>query len=203
MNNSSNKFKIVLTGVFVFCILLGLVAFSSFKSSSPTNTNVEIKIWGTLDKTIFDNYITKYKADKGIDFKLAYTYKSLDTIDSQLVEAIATGKAPDSILIPQTLIKRYLDKVYMIPFTSLSQRNFMDTYVQESELYIQPSGIFALPFYVDPLVMYWNRDMFSNVNLAKPPMKWTEFPLLAENCPRVIIVQILLKVQFLLVNLKM
>jgi len=165
-------------GVFAFFIILGLIAFSSYKSSSPTNSNVEISVWGTLDKTIFDNYINKYKQDKSIDFKLTYTYKSLDTIDSQLVEAIATGKAPDAILIPHTLEKRYLDKVYMI--TSIPERTFKDTFIQESDLYIQPTGVFALPFFVDPLVMYWNKDIFSSANIAIPPSKWTEFPLLAE-----------------------
>ena len=178
MNPNPNKFKYVLMGVFVFFILIGLIAFSTYKSNSTANNNVEINVWGTVDKTVFDNYINKYKQDKNLQFKLTYTYKSLGTIDSQLVEAIATGKAPDAILIPQTLEKRYLDKVYMI--TSITERTFQDTFVQESNLYVQPTGIFALPFFVDPLIMYWNRDMFSSASIAVPPTKWTEFPLLAE-----------------------
>ncbi len=176
MENNSNKFKLVLMGIFGFCILLGLIAFSSFKSTNSASNKIEIKIWGTVDKTIFDNFITKYTLDKGLQFSLQYTYKSIDTIDSQLVEAIATSKAPDSILIPQTLIKRYLDKVYLIPSP---ERTFKDTFVQESELYIQPGGIFGLPFFVDPLIMYWNKDMFLSANIALPPSQWSEFPLLA------------------------
>lgn len=177
MDQSQDKFKLVLTGVFVFFILVGVIAFSTFKSSSPTNTSVNVSVWGTVDKTSFDNYINKFKQDKNLQFQLTYSYKSLDTIDSQLVEAIATGKAPDAILIPHTLEKRYLDKVFML--TSIPTRDFVDTYVQEAELYIQPSGIFAIPFFIDPLVMYWNRDMFSNASIALPPSKWTEFPFLA------------------------
>ena len=178
MNQSTDKFKLILMGVFIFFILLGLVAFSTFKASGPTSNNVSISLWGTVDKIVFDKYIEKYKLNVGQQFQLNYTYKSLDTIDSQLVEAIATGKAPDAILIPQTLIKRYSDKVYMI--TSIPERTFRDTFVQEAELYIQPGGMFALPFFVDPLVMYWNRDIFSSADIAVPPTKWTEFPLLAE-----------------------
>jgi ABC-type glycerol-3-phosphate transport system substrate-binding protein len=177
MNPSQNKFKLILTGVFGFFILLGLIAFSTYKSSNTTNTNVEIKVWGTLNKSIFDNYINDYKQNKNLQFNLNYTYISQETIDNQLIEAIATGKAPDAILIPHTLEKRYLDKVYMI--TSIPERTFKDAFVQETELYIQPSGIFALPFFIDPLVMYWNRDMFSSANIAIPPTKWTEFPMLA------------------------
>ena len=177
MNNTPNKFKLILTGVFGFFVILGLIAFSTYKSTSSTNNNTEIKVWGTIDKKVFDSYINKYQQDKNIQFKLTYTYKSPDKIDSELVEAIATGKAPDSILVPQNLIKRYLDKVYLITYP---ERSFKDTFVQESELYIQPSGVFALPFFIDPLVMYWNRDMFSTASIALPPSTWAEFPLLAQ-----------------------
>ncbi len=178
MQSNPNKFKLVLTGVFVFFILVGLIAFSTYKSKNTTNNSTEINVWGTINKTVFDNYINKYKQDENLQFKLTYTYKSFDTIDSELVEAIATGKAPDAILIPHTLEKRYLDKVY--PITSITQRTFQDTFVQEAGLYVQSDGIFALPFFVDPLVMYWNKDIFSSASIAVPPTKWSEFPLLSE-----------------------
>jgi ABC-type glycerol-3-phosphate transport system substrate-binding protein len=177
MDQNKNNFKLFLMVGFGFFILLGLVAFSTYKSTSSTNSSVEINIWGTIDKTTFDSYITQYKQDSGSQFKLTYTYKPLDVIDSDLVEAMATGKAPDAILIPQELEKRYLDKVYLL---SIPERTFKDTYVQEAEMYIQPGGVFALPFFIDPLVMYWNRDMFSSANIATTPTNWSEFPLLAQ-----------------------
>jgi ABC-type glycerol-3-phosphate transport system substrate-binding protein len=95
------------------------------------------------------------------------------------VEAIATGNAPDVVLFPQELIKRYLDKVSLISYTTIPQRTFMDTYVQEAEMYMTPNGIFAIPFYIDPLVMYWNRDLFGSAGIANPPKLWSEFPALA------------------------
>jgi len=179
MNPNPNKFKNIIIGVFIFFIIIGLIAFSTYKSKSTNTNTVIVQIWGTVDKNIFDSYVTKYKQDKSVDFSLSYSYVSLDTIDSKLVEAIATGKAPDIILIPNSLEKRYLDKVYMIPFTSLPQRTFTDTFVPEAQLYEQSNGYFGIPFFVDPLVMYWNRDMFANAAIAIPPKKWSEFPMLA------------------------
>ncbi len=178
MDLNANKFKLILTVIFGFLIIVGIVAFSTYKASSPTDNKVEIKVWGIVDKKTFDNYVSQYKQDKQIDFQLAYTFKNLSTFDADLVEAIATGKAPDAILVPHTLEKRYLDKVNIIP--SIPARTFLDTFVQEGELYLQPTGIFALPFFVDPLVMYWNRDIFTDAGIAIPPAKWLEFSLLAE-----------------------
>jgi multiple sugar transport system substrate-binding protein len=177
MSPDTNKFKIILSAVFGFFIILGLLAFSTFKSSSTANTQTEISVWGTVDKTVFDNFISKYKQDQILEFKLKYIEKSADTIDGALVEAIATGQGPDAILIPQELMKRYLDKVSFI--TSIPERTFKDTYIQEAEMYIRPEGIFAIPFFVDPIVMYWNRDTLTSAGIANPPKSWSELPLLA------------------------
>jgi len=174
-----NKFQIILLAVFGFFIVLGLVAFSTYKSNSSVNTNVPITIWGTINKATFDSFITKIKEDKNQDLSINYVQKDPSTIDSQLVEAIATGYSPDAVLFPQELIKRYLDKVSLISYATISQRTFMDTYVQEAEMYMTPNGIFAIPFYIDPLVMYWNRDLFGSAGIANPPTSWSEFPALA------------------------
>ncbi len=177
MNPEQNKFKIILMVVFGFFIFLGIIVFSTYKSSSSVKNNVSISVWGTVDATAFNSFLDKFKQDKGLQFRLDYTQKSPSTIDSELVEAIATGKSPDVILVSQELIKRYLDKVLLL--TSIQQRDFMDTFIQEAEIYLEPSGVFALPFFVDPLVMYWNRDSFSSALIANPPTQWSEFPLLA------------------------
>ena len=174
-----NKFQVILLAVFGFFIVLGLFAFSTYKSGSSVNTNVTITIWGTINKNIFDSFITKIKEDKNVELSINYVQKDSHTIDSQLIEAIATGNTPDVVLFPQELIKRYLDKVSLISYTTLPQRTFMDTYVQEAEMYMTPNGIFAIPFYIDPLVMYWNRDLFSGAGVANPPTVWSEFPALA------------------------
>lgn len=177
MEKSSNKFKMIVMGVFGFFIIAGLLAFSMFRSTNTANSQVNVSIWGTVSKTVFDNFVSKYEQDKNLQFKLTYTEKDISTIDSDLVEAIATGKGPDAILIPQEFMSRYLDKITFI--TSVTQRTFLDTYIQEAGIYIQQSGIFAIPFFVDPLVMYWNKDMFASAAVAAPPATWSEFPLLA------------------------
>jgi len=173
---NTNKFKLVLMSVFGFFIILGLLSFATFRSNNSANSQVNVSIWGIVDKSIFDNFISKYQQDKNVELKLTYTQKSISTIDGDLVEAIATGKEPDVILVPQEIMKRYLDKVSLI--TSIPQRTFLDTYVQEAQLYVQPGGMFAVPFFVDPMVMYWNKDIFSSAAIANPPKTWSEFPLL-------------------------
>ena len=174
-----NNFQLIVLSVFVFFIILGLVVFASFKASSSSSSDVTISVWGTVDQSSFNNFVSKVKLDLNKDLKIKYTQQGKSSLDQALVEAIASGRGPDVVLLPGDLVVRYSDKVYPIPFATLPQRTFTDTFVQEGNLYLSANGVMALPFFIDPLVMYWNRDVFSNLGIAKPPMKWSEIPLLA------------------------
>ena len=57
----------------------------------------------------------------------------------------------------------------------ISERDFKNTYIEEGELYLAANGILGLPITVDPMVMYWNRDIFSSAAIAAPPSYWDEF----------------------------
>ena len=173
------NFKLILTVIFGFFILLGFVAFSTYKNNNSDTSSIEVSVWGTINSTTFNDFIKKIDQDNKKTLKIKYTQKDIKTLDSELVEAIAIGKAPDTVLLPQGFIKRYKDKVYLIDSKTIPERTFRDTYIQESELYINPDGIFAIPFFVDPLVMYWNKDIFSSAGIVSPPSKWSEFPLIA------------------------
>lgn len=180
-----NNFQIILISIFGFFIVLGIASFSLYKAKDAGNTGVTINVWGTVSSTDFESYINKIKIDLNKEVKAKYTQKNINTIDAELVEAIASGVGPDVVLLPQTLLLRYSDKVYPIPFTSLPERTFKDTFVQEAELLITSSGVIGIPFFIDPLVMYWNRDIFADAGIANPPTKWLEFPMLADKISKI------------------
>jgi ABC-type glycerol-3-phosphate transport system substrate-binding protein len=80
---------------------------------------------------------------------------------------------------------RYSDKIYPIPLTSLPERTFKSTFVQGGEIFLTNQGVIGLPFFIDPLVMYWNRDIFTDAGIPNPPKKWVEFPILAEKISKI------------------
>jgi len=175
-----NNFQIILISIFGFFIILGIAAFSLYKAKNTTGATTPITVWGTIDANNFESFVNKVKIDLGKEVLVKYTQKNLATLDAELIEAIASGAGPDAVLLPQNLLYRYYDKAYMIPFKNLPERLFKDTFVQEGELFLTGSGVMGLPFFIDPLVMYWNRDILSNAGIAAPPSKWSEFPILAE-----------------------
>jgi len=165
-----SNFQIVVIGTFIVFIIAGVLTFASFGGFGGGGTDYAIvSVWGTVPQEPMDELIKKF----GINAK--YTEEDPSAFESNFVNALAEGTGPDIVLLPQNLLLKEQSKILTIPYASYSDRTFKDTFIQEGELYETPTGILGLPFTVDPLVMYWNRDMFNGAAIAKPPTHWDEF----------------------------
>ncbi|MEI6528748.1 MAG: extracellular solute-binding protein [bacterium] len=166
-------FQYVVIGVFIAFIVIGAILFATYKSSQTSGSKpVSITMWGTLPKVSFDKFITEYTANMTTKFSINYTEKDTANFDADLIEALASGTGPDTIILPQTLIARYVNKIFTIPYTTLPEGTFKGDYAQGSEIYLNTVGTYAIPFAIDPMVMYWNRDIFNQAGIAKPPTTW-------------------------------
>ncbi|MFA7252276.1 MAG: extracellular solute-binding protein [Candidatus Paceibacterota bacterium] len=171
---NTKLFQYVLIGVFVFFIIIGAIMFATYRSTSQSTADINISVWGTLSADNFESFVNRYFNDTEIKSQVEYKEVEIADFDKELVEALASGVGPDAVILPEDLIVRYRNKVYPIPYTTLPELTFKQTYIQEGELYLNNQGIIALPFSLDPLVMYWNRDIFNNIGVTKPPVSWTE-----------------------------
>jgi ABC-type glycerol-3-phosphate transport system substrate-binding protein len=174
------KFKIIVYAVCVLGMLAGVAAFALYKGSSSTTTLAPITVWGTFPAGIFNDYVAKINNTLGQSISVKYVQESSASFSQDFVAALARGNGPDAILIPADIILPQEDKLALIPYTALSQRTFMDSYIQEASIYISANGILALPFSVDPLVMYWNRDTFDAAGFATYPRFWDEFAAISK-----------------------
>ncbi len=174
-------FQTILLTVFGIITVVAVIVFAKFpadskKDQANSGASGNVAIWGTFqaeggrDK-VFSDFNKKF--DKV--FSVSYEYHDPANFDSDIVEALASGKGPDILLLPDNLILRHSDKIELIPYASVPQRTFQDTFIQASEIYMRDQGLIALPFAVDPMVMYWNRDLFNNASVTQPPAYWDEF----------------------------
>ncbi|MEY2664676.1 MAG: hypothetical protein RIT04_484 [Candidatus Parcubacteria bacterium] len=169
------KFQIILIGIFVVFIIIGVIFFATTKSNQATTGLPTIEVWGTFPATIFNQLVEHLNFSRAQALTINYVQKSPEQFDKDFITTLARGGGPDAVLLPQESLLLHLDKVVLIPPTILSSRTFLDTYVPEAENYVTPAGILALPLTIDPLVMYWNRDMFTNAGIATYPKFWDEF----------------------------
>lgn len=168
------RFQIIFTAIVVFLGVAGAALFALSKSGG-TNDVPTLTMWGTIKSDIVSGYLASIESDTKDTFKVSYIEKSPATIESEMIAQLARGSGPDMLLMPQDFIVKQLDKFYRVPFDNYSERLFKDSFVQEGELYLAPDGIIGFPFAIDPLVMYWNRDILTNEGYSQPPASWTEF----------------------------
>lgn len=168
-------FEIALIGFFAIAAIAGLFFLSTYKSPAEKESKQfgdSVEIWGTLEqKQIEDILFEQSRLNKSFE---VVTYKEIDprNFDRDLLNAIADGKSPDLVIMPHTLLVSYRSKLQMIPFETINERQFRDAYIDGADIFMRTDGIYGIPFAVDPLVMYWNRDIFSGGGLSLPPKTW-------------------------------
>ncbi|OHA15710.1 MAG: hypothetical protein A3A10_01940 [Candidatus Tagabacteria bacterium RIFCSPLOWO2_01_FULL_42_9] len=175
--DQSNHFQLVIIGIMIFLALTAVLFLSGVIPGLKTGggeSTAPLVMWGTVPEEHLGKLIRTVN-ENNPSFDLTYVQKNFASYENDLIGALASGKGPDMWLLGQDSILKNKDKVFLIPFSSFSQRAFKDAFIEEAEIYLAKKGIVALPFIVDPIVLYWNRDLASGVGVSQPPKTWDEF----------------------------
>ncbi len=167
------KFQVFLFGTFLVFIVVGVFIFSNYRGDSEGS--VPVVVWGTLPTNTFQSAVQVSGLYQNESYSVTYVEKSEDSIDADFIEALASGSGPDLFLLPSNKIILHRNKIYALPYDLITERDFKDYFIEGSEIYMTPEGVVGLPLLVDPLVMYWNRDIFTDVGLVATPKYWDEF----------------------------
>lgn len=176
------KFQTIILTMFGILAVVALGCLSACPTRNDggdktlTNAHGNVVIWGTFPTNeAVNKMIRDFNKNYQDIFSISYQFHDPKNFDSDIVEALASQKGPDILLLPDDLILRHSDKIDKYPYASLPQQVFKAEFVQAAEIYMREDGFFAIPFAIDPMVMYWNRDLFNNASLATPPKYWDEF----------------------------
>lgn len=169
------KFQIIVLALFIIAIIGGAASFALYKGSSNTPTLPNITIWGTFPASVFDKYVSELNNSNGSSLKVTYVQHRPEDFSSAFVNALALGQGPDVVLLPTEMLLPQINKLAIIPYTALSKSTYFNSYIDQARIYLTDAGALAIPFTVDPLVMYWNRDIFNSAGIAKFPTYWDEF----------------------------
>ena len=172
----SNLFQLVILAIFTFLALGGVLFFAFFNTGSEKRGTGNVVLWGTVDAGIMREQLGFIKdAAEDVEQKITYVEKDPRTYNDDLIEALASGAGPDLFLLAQDDIVRQLNKIFVVSYDRYTERKFKDTFIEVGELYLYPEGIVAFPFVIDPMLLYFNRDILSREGIATPPKFWDEF----------------------------
>ena len=171
---NGNTVQIILIGVSVVAILVAVVMFSVFKVGGGGSKTGPVLIWGVLPKSSFDTVLQKMSEENIRTEHISYIQKPVDTFDDELLRAIAENNSPDLVILDEKQIIQNQNRMITIPFQSYPLRTFQQTFIDQSDLLITQEGILGFPLMINPLVMYYNRNILSDSGFARVPQTWTE-----------------------------
>lgn len=182
------KFQYILLTLFGVIGVVAVIAFAKLPTrcerdnSCGGNSGIAAgtyTIWGTYPQEGMNAALKSFNERHQKEFTVQYIYKDPKSFDQDIVEALASRRNPDILLLPNDLVLRHADKIEKFPYASIPAEAYMNGFIQAAEVYLEEDGIVAVPFAVDPMMMYWNRDLFSNASLTLPPKYWEEFLTMA------------------------
>lgn len=178
--NNTKGFSMFQIGVLIACVVGIVFAILIFSGKIPLGETTtkqtltgNVAIWGTLPgdsvRAMTDKLRQTYK-----DVNFSYNQKKSETFQTDLVNALASGVGPDLVIISPADVIQNKDRIFEIPYTSLPQASFQNTFIDQGNLYLTSTGVLALPFVVDPLVMFYNKDILAASFTVNPPKTWDE-----------------------------
>lgn len=174
MPRNISVFQVVVIGTFAALAVAGVFIFAFVVGGNATGTIGEVEIWGTLDEGAFTTILRQLAEDENRFRQVSYVQKNPETFERELTDALASGTGPELYVVRQDYAEKDHSKILPIPYESFPLEQFQATFVEGANPFLAPEGVLAVPFAVDPLVLYWNRDLLSSAGFAKPPDYWDE-----------------------------
>jgi len=180
-----SKFQIIIIAVCVIAVLVAVLIFAGilpgFKKGGAGGKAVEISMWGTFPARKIEALVSDFNEKNRDFFKINYSEKKPSDYENEIVNNLASGNGPNIWVLTQDLILKHKDKVFAIPFTSYKERDYQDNFIDPAVLFTDSKNIFGFPLAIDPLVLYWNRDLFASNGISRPPQYWDEFLIDVQN----------------------
>lgn len=170
----SSPFQTILIASFVVIFIVAIIAFSrssTGKSSAGTEPQGTVRIWGTLPKDSVERALNLINNTQS-DYQVAYEEIGEETFAVSFIYALADNNPPDLLFVDSDMYAQVRDKLYSIPYTTLTLREYQTTYIDTASMFLEKEGIAALPIAVDPLVVYYNKDLVAGQNYLIPPTTW-------------------------------
>jgi ABC-type glycerol-3-phosphate transport system substrate-binding protein len=173
-----SNFQTILVAVFLAFFVFAVLIFSGIlklggSSSTENQPKGKVVVWGTFNNPELFR-VFQSAAETNQDLSITYIPKAQSTYEQTLIEAFANGTGPDLFMITPEMVERFENFIYKIPYVSYASKTYKDAFVDGADVYLSPDGVVGFPIVIDPMVMYYNRDLLSNEGLSTPPQYWDE-----------------------------
>lgn len=178
MKSSFQTILLIVFGVvFAGAILVfsGLISFGSSSGGAATPSGTVV-LWGTVPQASMQPYLDTLSMGND-DYNITYIEQDPNALQQELIVALANNNPPDLILFSSEVFSQFKDKLYLIPYAVYPERNYRDANIDGAQIFLTKEGIVGMPLVVDPLVVYYNKDLLAKANFVVPPKTWNNLKL--------------------------
>lgn len=168
-------FQLILTATFVIFAIIGLLVFAGADGGGSKNAIGSVVIWGTLPKEQVRGTLEEVRKIRTDFDAVTYIEVAFDEFHTVYTEALAANRGPDMLLVPHTLLLPEVETIAALSFDTISLRDFEDTFITGAEIAIASGAYYGVPVGIDPLVMYYNKNMFNSARVSEAPKYWEQF----------------------------
>lgn len=167
-------FELALIVIFILLIAVSLVLLKTYRADKNDGLPVvgAITIWGTLPEQGFETLLEDFSQANEQYKRVSYRYIEPTAFNGELVNALADGAGPDMILLSSEQLVETRKKIKPVSFESFPKRDIASLYVDGASIFALSDGLYAYPIALDPMVLYWNKDMLATENLLEAPKTW-------------------------------
>lgn len=161
------------TGIFVYLI----PSLQQGSADEPTS-KITLTIWGIEDPGNFSELAAQYTAAHPT-ILLRYTQIPEERYERTLLNAFATGQAPDVLMVHRSWVNRYSDKIMASEYSRIQPsevRTLFPDVVYRDFVYLD--YVFALPLYIDSPALLYNKELFNKKGVAVAPKTWGDIKTL-------------------------
>lgn len=174
----SKKALIIIVSVAVVALIIIIALIFGFTPAKPPAVSVggDLVFWGTIDDSKIWGKVIKDFSKANSKIKVTYKYVAYDSYEDSLINQMASQQPADLFMIQNTWAPRYQNKIATFTADSLAVANakesFPDTVIEDLS---KNEFLFGAPLYLDTLVLYYNKVMFNESGITRPPKTWSEF----------------------------
>ena len=163
--------------LFIVLVILGIIPGLKTNNTGPggSSDTVELEFWGIDKPEAFQELINDYQTvNAGV--KINYIQVNPNNYEEKLIDALASRRGPDVLMIKHNWLPKHFEKLYPIPTTSLSVKELSEAFADvAADDMVYQGKIWGLPLWIDTLALYYNKDIFNSAGIALPPTTWQEF----------------------------
>jgi multiple sugar transport system substrate-binding protein len=168
------KYKVIVISVVSLLVIITVVGLI-FGRKTEVGVGGIIEFWGTDSPDIWSPIILAYQTANPTVI-VNYLQKDHSTYEKELINSLAAGVGPDVAFIGNSWLNKHLEKFSPAPSNIISAQNFGNIFVDiASQDLIRSEKVYAVPFYVDTIALYYNKSLFNNAGIINPPKTWDEF----------------------------